>query len=65
MQKIRIQYTVLKTTYIKPPQCQNVRDSRCAICDKFPSTQTNICPYKQQHMLGKKQMAASPVNGGN
>jgi hypothetical protein len=65
MQKIIIQQTVLKTTYFKSPQCQNVQNDRHAICDKFPSVQTNICPYKQQHMLGKNEMAASPVNVGN
>jgi hypothetical protein len=65
MHKIRTQWTVLKTTYFKSPQRQNVQDGRCAISDKFPSVQTNICPYKQQHMLGKNKMAASPVNEGN
>jgi hypothetical protein len=65
MQKIRIQRTVLKTTYFKSPQCHNVQNGRRAICGKFPSVQTNICPYKQQYMLGKNEMAASPVNEGN
>lgn len=65
MKKIRIQWTVLKTTYFKSPQCQNIKNGRLAICDKFPTVQTNICPYQQQHMLGKNEMAASLVNEGN
>lgn len=50
----------MKTTYFKSPQCHNVQNGRRAICDKFLSVQTNICPYKQQvkmkwlHLLSMK-----------